>query len=424
MYKMEGWKENIIADFGEVITGSTPSTKNMYFWENGDYPFYSPADFSDKMFCNTTEKHITKAGLMTGRVIYPNCVMVTCIASIGKMAVNTRLGITNQQINTIAINSDFDYRFIYYLLLLNTVKIKQIAPQTTVPILNKKNFSNLKFYLPSSIDEQGKIANILSTIDSCIDQTEQLIDKYKNIKKGLMNDLLTYGIDENGTIRNPETHAFLEKNKILVPKEWEVDRFDNLFRFYPTASYSRAELGSDGDFYCVHYGDIHTKYDSFLYADKENLPTITEKQSIRYMRLVDGDLVMADASEDYAGVGKSIEVLNVKDKQIIAGLHTLLIRSKNEKFINGYRGYIFHNHAVKKLLDDVVTGWKVYSISKGRLPEIYIPIPTKREQLIIIKTLNAHNDLIVSEQTNLAKLQKLKQGLMTDLLTGKIRVKI
>ena len=114
---MEGWKENIISDFGEVVTGSTPSTKNNQFWENGDYPFYSPADFSDKMFCDVTEKHITKAGLLTGRVIYPNSVMVTCIASIGKMAVNTSLGITNQQINTIVINSDFDFRFVYYLLL-------------------------------------------------------------------------------------------------------------------------------------------------------------------------------------------------------------------------------------------------------------------------------------------------------------------
>ena len=421
---MEGWKENIISDFGEVVTGSTPSTKNNQFWENGDYPFYSPADFSDKMFCDVTEKHITKAGLLTGRVIYPNSVMVTCIASIGKMAVNTSLGITNQQINTIVINSDFDFRFVYYLLLLNTVKIRQIAPQTTVPILNKKSFSNLKFYIPSSINEQSKIASILCTVDNCIDQTEQLIAKYKNIKQGLMHDLLNYGIDENGTIRNPQTHTFVEKKGLMVPEEWEVDKFDNLFRFYPTASYSRAELGVEGDFYCVHYGDIHTKYDSFLYADKENLPTITEKQSNRYMKLIDGDLVMADASEDYAGVGKSIEVLNIKDKQIIAGLHTLLIRSKNRKFVNGYRGYIFHNHAVKKLLDDVVTGWKVYSISKGRLPEIYIPIPTKREQLIIIKTLNAHKNLIESEQTNLAKLQNMKQGLMADLLTGKVRVKI
>lgn len=421
---MEGWKENIISDFGEVITGSTPSTKNNQFWENGDYPFYSPADFTDRMFCDVTEKCITKAGLLSGRAIYPNSVMVTCIASIGKMAVNTNLGITNQQINTIVINNDFDFRFIYYLLLLNTVKIRQIAPQTTVPILNKKNFSDLKFYLPSSINEQSKIANILSTVDTCITQTEQLIAKYKNIKQGLMHDLLTYGIDENGTIRNPQTHTFTEKNGLVVPEEWEVDKFDNLFRFYPTASYSRAELGIEGDFYCVHYGDIHTKFDSFLYADKENLPTITEKQSIRYMKLIDGDLVMADASEDYAGVGKSVEVLNTNDKQIIAGLHTLLIRSKNKKFVNGYRGYIFHNHAVKKLLDDVVTGWKVYSISKGRLPEIYIPIPTKREQLIIIKTLNAHNNLIESEQTNLAKLQNLKLGLMEDLLTGKVRVKI
>lgn len=423
---MEGWISDKLENLFETGSGTTPQSTNSNYYD-GNINWLLTGDLNDGIITSTSKKITSKAlsDYSTLKLYPKNSVVIALYgATIGKLGFLDIESTTNQACCVLFNSKRMEQKYLFYNLLFAKNRILALAVGGGQPNISQNIVKNFEIAFPELLPEQQKIATILSTIDQTIDQTEQLIAKYKNIKQGLMHDLLTYGIDENGTIRNPQTHTFVEKKGLVVPEEWEVDKFDNLFRFYPTASYSRAELGVEGDFYCVHYGDIHTKYDSFLYADKENLPTITEKQSNRYMKLIDGDLVMADASEDYAGVGKSIEVLNIKDKQIIAGLHTLLIRSKNRKFVNGYRGYIFHNHAVKKLLDDVVTGWKVYSISKGRLPEIYIPIPTKREQLIIIKTLNAHKNLIESEQTNLAKLQNMKQGLMADLLTGKVRVKI
>jgi type I restriction enzyme, S subunit len=417
MCDMEGWISKKLEDIAFVNFGQSPDSK--YYNEDGlGLPFLQGcADFGNKypmtkVFSADIKKCSTE-----------NSILFSVRAPVGKLNYsNAEYCIGRGVASLDAIH--IEKHLLFYFLFFKEKELNNLSQGSTFAAINSSQLKGLEIHFPSSLAEQQKIATILTTIDQSIAQTEQLIAKYKNIKQGLMHDLLNYGIDENGTIRNPETHAFVEKHGISVPQEWEVDKFDNLFKFYPTACYSRAEMGIEGDFFCVHYGDIHTKYDSFLYADKENFPTITETQSIRYMKLIDGDLVMADASEDYVGVGKSVEVLNVNEKQIIAGLHTLLIRSKNNKFINGYRGYIFHNSTVKHLLDDVVTGWKVYSISKGRLPEIYIPVPTTKEQIIIIKTLNSQNTLIESERTNLAKLKKLKQGLMADLLTGKIRVNI
>ncbi len=260
---------------------------------------------------NSAAKKISELGLKNS---------ATKLLDVGDIIISARgtVGVIAQLGSKMAFNqscygikekgSDLSNDFIYYYLLYYFKSIGVVKSGSTFDTITKKTFEEISITFPISFSEQQKIVSILSTIDLCIEQTEQLITKYKNIKQGLMRDLLTYGIDENGTIRTPQTHTFVEKKGLMVPEEWEVDKFDNLFRFYPTASYSRAELGVEGDFYCVHYGDIHTKYDSFLYADKENLPTITEKQSIRYMKLIDGDLVMADASEDYAGVVKSAKV--------------------------------------------------------------------------------------------------------------------
>ena len=91
-----------------------------------------------------------------------------------------------------------------------------------VPIVNKSSFSNLTLMVPKEIKEQQKIAKILSTLDETIESTAKLIDKEKNIKKGLMHDLLTNGIDKNNKIRTPQTHQYKQSELGLIPEEWEV----------------------------------------------------------------------------------------------------------------------------------------------------------------------------------------------------------
>ena len=229
---MSEWKEFRIDEIGEVITGSTPSTKNSDYW-NGTAPFYSPADFHEQVYCNKTEKNVSEQAVLISRPIPENAIMFTCIASIGKMAISNNQGITNQQINTLIPKADnFDYRFLYYILFFNRNRVVQLAPQTTIPIINKTDFSSFSFNIPISLSEQRKIARILSTVDAVIEKTEAAIAKYKAIKSGMMRDLFTRGIDlKTGKIRpSYEDAPELYKQSELgwVPKEWEVVRIDEL----------------------------------------------------------------------------------------------------------------------------------------------------------------------------------------------------
>lgn len=207
----------------------------------------------------------------------------------------------------------------------------------------------------------------------------------------------------------------------VIPEDWNIKNIGEIFSFYSTASYSRAQMYFENEYACIHYGDIHTRFNNFINLDKATLPCVTEKQARPYVPLENGDLIIADASEDYEGVGKSIEIINT-NKKAIAGLHTLLLRDREKLFINGYKGYIFHNINVKRSLDRIATGLKVYSLSKGSLIDILLPIPLKQEQQAIAEALSDIDALINALNKQLEKKKNIKQGAMQELLTGKRRL--
>jgi restriction endonuclease S subunit len=101
---------------------------------------------------------------------------------------------------------------------------------TTYPSVNDKDVMNYELPLPP-LPEQHKIAQILETVDNAIEKTEKIIEKYKRIKQGLMQDLLTKGIDEKGNIRSEKTHKFKDSPLGRIPEEWEVVRLGEILKF-------------------------------------------------------------------------------------------------------------------------------------------------------------------------------------------------
>jgi len=208
----------------------------------------------------------------------------------------------------------------------------------------------------------------------------------------------------------------------VIPEDWELKNFKEVFTFLTTATYSRADLTEDGSIQYLHYGDIHTKYDFTLDFDKYELPHISAEQLRKYPLLKDGDIVMADASEDYNGICKSIEIQNLTSKKAIAGLHTFLLRDKNNMLINGFKGYIASSNLLKIQFDRLATGMKVFGVSKGNLLTVQIPVPPKQEQQAIATALSDTDELINSLEKLIAKKEAIKTGTMQELLTGKKRL--
>ena len=185
----EEWEEKHLGNVGEIITGSTPSTKDTTNY-GGDKLFVSPADISSNRYISDTKIRLSNKGFSIGRYIQANSVLFVCIGStIGKVAQNKVECITNQQINAIVPYEEHLSDFIYSILEYKASKIAALAGKQAVPIINKSLFSSISILIPLKKDEQQKIADCLSSLDELIEGTSRKVEILKEHKKGLMQQL-------------------------------------------------------------------------------------------------------------------------------------------------------------------------------------------------------------------------------------------
>ena len=177
------WVQKTIGEIGEVITGKTPSTNNPNAW-NGDILFVTPTDMNGNKYQTTAIRTVANTH---PKILPQNAIMFTCIASIGKMSLSVKPCITNQQINSVVVKKDHP-EFIYYQLLNVVNYIKSTQANTTLPIINKTEFSKFILKIPQ-YTEQTKIANFLSAIDQKIEVVAQQIEQAKQWKKGLLQQM-------------------------------------------------------------------------------------------------------------------------------------------------------------------------------------------------------------------------------------------
>lgn len=208
----------------------------------------------------------------------------------------------------------------------------------------------------------------------------------------------------------------------VIPEEWEVISFGESFRFLSTGNNARSELSDSGTVNYIHYGDIHTKWKYTLDVSNSIMPFIDEVKIKHLPFLKDGDLVMVDVSEDYDGIGLSVEIKNIRNKKVVSGLHTFLLRDNKTYFVDGFKAYIQSMKFVKDSICKIATGISVYGISKNVLKHILIPVPPLQEQQAIATALTDIDNLITSIERLIDKKEKIKQGTMQELLTGKKRL--
>lgn len=179
-----------ISDIGKTITGQTPSSNYPEDF-GSDCMFVTPSDSFEYKYIETTERYLSETGKkkLQHKLLPPKCILVTCIGSqMGKIALNKRECITNQQINSIIPNSDFDTDYIYYVLKLNHKKLKKIASSSTaLPILNKNDFDNIELLIHADLSYQRKISNVLSALDEKIALNKKINTELENLAKTIYN---------------------------------------------------------------------------------------------------------------------------------------------------------------------------------------------------------------------------------------------
>ncbi|HEG0300098.1 TPA: restriction endonuclease subunit S [Campylobacter coli] len=174
----QGWEVKTLSEIGEIITGSTPSKSNVEFYGK-DYPFFKPSDFEQGYFLENAGDNLSKLGFGKARQLPPKTILVVCIGSLGKVALTRVIGSCNQQINAIIPHKNIISEYIYYYCISS--KFQSIlfskAPQTTLAIFNKTEFSKLEIIYPKDIKKQERIVGILDENFAKIDENIKILEQ-------------------------------------------------------------------------------------------------------------------------------------------------------------------------------------------------------------------------------------------------------
>lgn len=325
----------------------------------------------------------------------------------------------NQRVCRITATSNvLDERFVYWLLQPLVEQIHRRTPQTTVRHLSTRTLEHEVVLLPPA-GEQRQIAEILDTLDEAIRKTEQIIAKLQQVKQGLLHDLLTRGIDDNGELRDPDRHPEQFKDSPLgrIPKAW------NTFRFAERTTdttLGTAKRGLDplGD-------NLHLLKMGNLTWGGLDLGTIELVARARVpgwqpLLLRHGDLLFNTRNTPDL-VGKTAAWRGAL-KDVITDNNILRVRFDelvNGVFLAAYMGAELGRRRIGQLATGTTSVAAVYW---RNLSTFLLPLPSRSEQDRIVSLLDAAEHQATAQLAELSKLRLLKSGLMEDLLTGRVRV--
>ncbi|WP_375049476.1 restriction endonuclease subunit S [Bradyrhizobium sp. 8-10B] len=202
---------------------------------------------------------------------------------------------------------------------------------------------------------------------------------------------------------------------------WSAPLLAELYDFKRTNNLPRDELNYiAGTIKNIHYGDVHTKFKPLFRVENEHVPYINPGTRPNEFSddafCEEGDIVLADASEDLGDVGKAIEVVSLDGERVVAGTHTILATRRGSVPVVGFGGQVFQSAAVRAGIRNEAQGAKVYGISANRISAVPVPVPpTEAEQQKIADCLGALDDLIAAEGRKLEVLRQYRQGLMQQL---------
>ncbi|MBN7810850.1 restriction endonuclease subunit S [Algoriphagus sp. H41] len=269
--------------------------------------------------------------------------------------------------------------------------------------VGQETLSRVSVLLPS-LPEQEKIAGFLTAVDRRIELLQAKRAKLEAYKKGVMQGIFSQKI----RFRADDGSAF---------PDWEEKKLGEVYEFRTTNSFSRDKMNEEsGEFRNIHYGDIHIKLPSLVDLEKVALPFVNEDVEIRKTfadNLVEaGDLIIADASEDYNDIGKTIEVVNTEGQRVLAGLHTLHAKPSSGSMALGFGGYLMKSQAVRNQVKKIAQGTKVLSISVPRMSELDLHLPVPAEQAKIVQFLTSLDSILETLNKQITQTQEWKKGLL------------
>ena len=380
---MSEWKKVSVSDLGRIVTGKTPKTAISEYY-GGCIPFLTPSDDMSVKYVLSTSKTITEDGKnsVKNAVIPKNSICVSCIGSdLGKVVITTKETVTNQQINSVIVNTElYDVDFVYYaMVILGKVLNYHSKTSTAVPIVNKSTFSQYEILCPV-LSEQRKIARILSEIDSKIAINTAINENLEQQAQAIYAQMFIESAEESW-----ETGSLSDISVITMGQSPKGDTFN--------------ETGEGAVFYQGRT-DFGFRFPTRRLYTTEPKRIAMCGDALMSVRAPVGDLNVA---YEECCIGRGLAAIHSKDNHQSFVLYTLFTLKKQLDVFNG-EGTVFG------------------SINKESLNSMEITIPPMELMDRFESIVSPIDRSIRNNYEEICRLQAIRDTLLPKLMSGEIDV--
>ena len=342
----KGWEYKKLGEVGQIVTGSTPSTKDESNYSPKEYCFVKPSDLPSQGIADIeeTEYFVSQVGLSKSRVLPAGSVLVSCIGSIGKIGILTKEACSNQQINAIIPQDETDSRFIAYSLYAQRFVLESIANAPVVPIINKTDFSKIRIGIPPK-STQLAIVSELDKINELIRLKKEQLKDFDNLAQSLFYEMFGDPVENE--------------------KGWEVKKLKDISReigdgLHGTPEYSEVDTGC----YFINGNNL----ENGTIVIKENTKMVSEKTKAKHYIEMDDFTILVSIN------GTLGKVAFYNGENVILGKSACYIKLEayNDK------KYIFEllkSDYFKRYAESECTGTTIRNVSLKSMRNFRCPLP-------------------------------------------------
>ena len=308
-------------------------------------------------------------------------------------------------------------KFMYYVLLFLKQYIDiNYFQGSGLKHLQKKDFKRHEIIIPESMDEQQRIADALSKLDDSLSQTQSLIDKYELIKRGLMQDLLTFGIDSEGNVRSEKTHKFKDSPLGRIPEEWECKLIKEIYTSIKSGITPSRSVSSFFEHGLYPWAKTLDLNEGEIYKTDEYVSEFCMQNTSLKLQPKNSVLI--------AMYGGWIQIGRTSILKVESGINQAICALSSPRYdINSYYTLYYLQQNRLRWRKNAISTRKDPNITKRDVENFYISFPSSpKEQRMIVKTIQDINALNSKHSEQILSLINQKQGLLSDLITGKVRI--
>lgn len=399
----QGLRASEFTQIGPFLVTGTDFYNGKINWDNCYHVSLERFNQAPSIHLKNDDVLITKDGTI-GKIAFVKCCPEKAILNSGIFVLRCK-------------NNSYENGFLYFILSSQFFKnfLTNSLGGSTINHLYQRVFEKFCFPLPS-IPEQQKIVQILFTVDTIIEKTEATIVKYKAIKQGMIHDLFTRGLDKDGKLRpryedTPDLYKYTELG--WVPKEWDIKLLDSVtFRGSGHTPNKNYPSYWNGGVKWVSLSDTSKLDQIYIYETEKEISElgIANSSAVKHPA---GTVIL---SRD-AGIGKSA----ILAETMAVSQHFIAWRclgSLNNLYLYYWLQYM------KPVFENIAIGSTIKTIGLPFFKSLMIPLPTLTFQKIASDSLLAIDKLIMKYEVELVKYIRIKQALMSDIITGRVRLKL